>query len=341
MNNKPFVIAGTTINPGERKSLELPAVSLYTQTPMNLPIHVLNGKQKGPRIFVSAAVHGDEVNGVEIIRRLLRHSALRNIKGTLILIPVVNMHGFIALSRYSPDRRDLNRTFPGSKSGSLTARVANLFMEEIVSKCTHGIDLHTGNLHSENLPQIRANVDVPGALFMARAFSAPIILNSKLRDGSMRQAAMELDIPVIVYEGGEALRFNEVAIRIGLRGVLNVLWALKMIKAETLALRKKSKTKISYSSSWVRSPESGIFHQLRLLGTDVDEGEKLAFIADPFSKKETEVFSLTEGVIVGRNTSALVNEGDALFHIARIKGGEDVTTEINELQNYYADNPFD
>lgn len=341
MTNKPFVIAGTTINPGENIKLDLPAASLYTQTPINIPVYVFHGLKKGPRVFITAAIHGDEFNGVEIIRRILQHSALKKIHGTLIAVPICNVHGFITLSRYLPDNRDLNRTFPGSKKGSLTARIANVFMEEIIKHCTHGIDLHTGNYHCENLPQIRTNIDMKNALKMAKAFNVPVVIDAKLRDGSIRQAAAELNIPVILYEAGEALRFNEVAIRIGVRGVLNVLHSLRMIQLSKTSLQKCLKPKIAFSSTWARSPESGILHQVRTLGTDVEKGEKLAFIADPFSNKETDVLSPATGIIIGRNTLPVVNEGDALFHIARMKYNEEVTSQIFELQQYYHDNPFD
>jgi predicted deacylase len=341
MKNKPFMMAGHSISPGEHKILELPIAGLYTQTSIQIPIHVIHGKKKGPCIFITAALHGDEVNGVEIIRRLLRSPALKNINGTLIAVPVANMQGFITLSRYLPDGRDLNRSFPGSKSGSMAARLANLYMEEIIRHCTHGIDLHTGNIHSENLPHIRTNLDVYGTLKMAKAFNVPVIFDAKIRDGSIREAATELDIPVIIYEGGEGLRFNELAIRLGVRGILNVLNAFKMINPQKLFRQKRFHTRVIHSSTWVRSPESGIFYQLRLLGADVQEGEKLGIIADPFSKKETKVFSPAEGIIIGRNTLPLVNEGDALFHIAKLKDGEEVTSQINELHNYYLENPFD
>ncbi|MHB1948011.1 MAG: succinylglutamate desuccinylase/aspartoacylase family protein [Gammaproteobacteria bacterium] len=339
MKNKPFTLAGNITNPGEHKTIEWSAAALYSQTKLNTPIHVINGKERGPRVFVMAAIHGDEINGVEIIRRLLRQPYLKKIHGTLIIIPVANMYGFMTLSRYLPDQRDLNRSFPGSKSGSLAARIAHMYKEEILSQCTHGIDLHTGNIHSENFPHIRANLDVPGALKMARAFDVPVIINAKLLDGSLRQAATELQIPVLTYEGGEALRFNEVAIRVGLRGILNVLHVLGVITLPKSKLKKRIKSKIANASSWVRSPISGILHPFDTLGNDVDEGEKLGVIGNPFEAKETEILAHVEGVIIGRNTLPLVNEGDPLFHIAKIKGAEDMTHELNILKHDSVDNP--
>ena len=186
MTTEPFCINGHNIRPGTRTTIDLPAGRLYTHAPMSIPVHVIRGKRDGPRLFVSAAIHGDEINGVEIIRRLLKLSALRQLRGTVLAVPIVNVHGFINHSRYLPDRRDLNRSFPGSEKGSLAARIAHLFMEEIVTKSTHGIDLHTGAIHRSNLPQIRANLENKETENLAHAFNVPVIISSNLRDGSLR-----------------------------------------------------------------------------------------------------------------------------------------------------------
>ena len=310
MKNTNIEIAGQIIEPGEQIAFDLPAAPLYSQTPVSIPIHIIHGIEKGPRVFLIAAVHGDEINGVEIIHRILSQSSLKKLRGTLIAIPVANVYGFMMLSRYLPDRRDLNRSFPGSKSGSLTARLAHFFMNDIIKTCDYGIDLHTGNVHSENLPHIRANTDLPGAMSLAKAFNVPVILDAKLPDGSIRQATSDLNIPVLLYEGGEALRFNELAIRIGVRGILNVLYKLGMIKGAKMRRDKKIKPKISRYSMWARSPKSGIFHPLRNLGTDVEKGEKLGVISDPFANREDEIFAPIAGIIIGKNTLPLVNEGD-------------------------------
>jgi predicted deacylase len=335
MKNKPFSILDIKISPGERKSIELPAASLYTQTPINIPVHIIHGKEKGPRLFLFAAVHGDEINGVEIIHRLLTHHNLKHLKGTLIAVPVVNVYGFVSLSRYLPDRRDLNRSFPGSKTGSLAARIAHLLMEQIISKCTHGIDLHTGNIHSENLAHIRANLDVPGSKQFAKAFNVPVTLCHKQPDGSVRQAASELNIPILTYEAGEALRFNELAIRIGLKGVFNCMYSLGMLHSLKKPTKKLIKHKIAYSSTWVRSPSSGIMRCFVALGDDIEEGEKLGVIVDPFSKNVTEIFSNMAGIVIGKNTLPLVNEGDALIHIAKVKGKEETAENIDIFERRF------
>ena len=226
-----MVVGTTTIRPGERVTVDLPVADLYTSTSLNMPIKIIRGRQPGPVLFVSAAINGDELNGVEIIRRLLKRKTLRSIRGTLIAIPVVNVHGFLDQSRYLPDRRDLNRSFPGSAKGSIAARLANLFLREIVAKADVGLDLHTGALHRSNLPQIRANLDDTGTLELANAFGAPVVINSNTRDGSLRACAAKRGMPILIYEAGEALRFDETCIRTGLRGILNVMRYMHMLPA--------------------------------------------------------------------------------------------------------------
>ena len=226
-----FVIQGQSVTAGQRSVIDLVLPKLNSHTSLTMPIHVVHGRKDGPRLFVCAAIHGNELNGVEIIRRLLEVKALRRLAGTLVAAPVVNVYGLIHQSRYLPDRRDLNRSFPGSATGSLAARVAHLVLNEIVRHCSHGIDLHTGAIQRTNLPQIRANLDDPETEFLARAFGVPVLLNSTLRDGSLREAAAALGIPMLLYEAGEGLRFDEVPIRAGLTGILNVMRALAMLPA--------------------------------------------------------------------------------------------------------------
>jgi uncharacterized protein len=315
-HDRTLTIGGVAIQPGERRSIDLEVGRLYTHSPTTMPVQVLRGKRPGPVLFVSAAIHGDELNGVEIIRRLMKVPALKRVKGTLITVPIVNLHGFINLSRYFPDRRDLNRSFPGSEKGSLAARVANLFMTEIVSQATHGIDLHTGAMHRGNLPQIRANLDNEETLELARAFGTPAILNSALRDGSLRMAAMDHDIPILLYEAGEALRFDEFAIRGGVEGIVRVMRQLGMLPKT----RKKPPPEpvIARSSSWVRAPQSGLFRAYVALGDRVTRNETvLGVVSDPFGEAEIEVYSPWSGIVIGRLNLPLVNEGDALCHIAR------------------------
>ena len=219
----PFAIADHTVLPGKSLRLEIRIANLTSGTPISLPVVVHHGGKPGPAVWLSAAVHGDELCGVEIIRRVLSQVDARSLSGTLISVPIVNVHGFNTGDRYLPDRRDLNRSFPGSKRGSLASRVANLFMTEVVDRCTVGIDLHTGSDQRENLPQIRADLDDAPTLELAQAFGAPIAIHSRVRDGSLRQAATDSGATVLLYEAGEAGRFSENAIGTGVKGVLRVL----------------------------------------------------------------------------------------------------------------------
>ena len=318
VRNKPITIGEVTIEPGEKKTLDLKVGKLYTHSELTMPVQVWCGKQAGPVLFISAAIHGDELNGVEIIRRLLKVKALRNLKGTLITVPIVNLHGFINHSRYLPDRRDLNRCFPGSTSGSIAGRLAYIFLNEIVKKATHGIDLHTGAINRSNLPQIRADLDNDTVKRMAESFGSPVMLNANLRDGSLRAAAVKKGIPILLYEAGEALRFDEVAIRAGVKGIVNVMRHLEMIPKSRSKSERKIKPVIARSSFWIRAPESGIFRSLVADGTRVEANKTLiGVVSDPFGEVEEEVYSPNGGIVIGQMCMPLVNEGEALFHIAK------------------------
>jgi predicted deacylase len=314
----PLRIAGTEVMPGERRNVRIPVARRLTSGDVEIPACVINGLRPGPRLFVCAALHGDEINGCEIVRRLIRMPVLRRLSGSLIAVPVVNVYGFVAQSRYLPDRRDLNRSFPGSAKGSLASRLADAFVREVVDQSTHGIDLHTGSLHRTNLPQVRATLDSETVGRMARAFGAPVILDTQLREGSLRKAAHERGIPVIVYEAGEALRFEEVPITAGVRGVVSVMRAIGMLPAVRRA-REHREPYVSRGSTWVRAPESGIVVSKLKLGARVGRDQEIASIWDPLGEEDTPILSPMDGVLIGRANLPLANEGDALFHIAGFK----------------------
>jgi predicted deacylase len=299
---------------------------------MTLPVHVVRGAKEGPRLFISAALHGDELNGTEIIRRILKQPALKHLRGTLVAVPIVNVYGLIHHSRYLPDRRDLNRSFPGSVKGSLAARLAHLFMTEIVHKCTHGIDLHTGAIHRSNLPQIRANLDDPETARLAESFGVPVLLNANLRDGSLREAAAEQGIPMLLYEAGEALRFNEVAIRAGVKGVISVMRSMGMLPASRSRRKSRPEPFVARSSTWVRASASGLFRRVCSLGSRVKRGEVLGLIDDPFGGGESEVTATASGIVIGCSEIPLVHEGEALFHIARFEDVREVAGHIESFQ---------
>lgn len=317
---------------GKRTTINIPVAHLHTHTQMTMPVHVVHGKKKGPRLFVSAAIHGDEILGVEIVRRLIKYKNLQRLRGVLVAVPVVNVFGFINHSRYMPDRRDLNRFFPGSGTGSLASRLADIFMSEIVANSTHGIDLHTGSNHRINLPQVRAHLGDPATKDLALSFGAPVVIASNVRDGSLRQAVMEQGIPMLLYEAGEALRFDEVAIRAGIKGILNVMRSLGMLPQEKRT-RKKSESLVAYSTTWIRAPKSGILRIKALLGQEVGRNERVGLIADPFGENEEIITSPANGVVIGRTDLPLVHEGDAVFHIARLdenSQAEPIPVEFHE-----------
>ncbi|TXS96819.1 succinylglutamate desuccinylase/aspartoacylase family protein [Parahaliea maris] len=288
---------------------------MYTHDNLSISVQVVSGKRPGPVMFVCAAIHGDEINGVEIIRRLLKDPQLKRLKGTLIAIPIVNVYGFINHTRYLPDGRDLNRSFPGSTRGSLTGRIAHTFMREIVAHCTYGIDLHTGARHRSNFPQIRANLEDEATLAMTEAFGAPLAIDAKIRDGSLRGAAGDIGVPVLLYESCEALRFDEIYIRAGVKGVLNVMRHLGMLRKSRAKVKKPL---ISRNTFWLRAPESGILRVLVPLGAEVQEGQTIGIIADPLGTSEVDVVAEAPGIVIGRTNLPLVYEGDALFHIASV-----------------------
>ncbi|MDH3631290.1 MAG: succinylglutamate desuccinylase/aspartoacylase family protein [Gammaproteobacteria bacterium] len=321
-------IAGVAIQPGSRQSIDIPLPSFYTHSSVNMPVHVVHGRRPGPVLLVSAAVHGDEINGVEIIRRLLSHKFIDRIKGTLIAIPVINVYGFVSKSRYLPDRRDLNRSFPGSEKGSMAARLAHVLMTQIIPHCSHIIDLHTGAVNRENLPQIRANLQgEPELEALAQAFGVPVILNAKLLEGSFREAAHTNGISVLLYEAGEALRFDEVAIRAGVKGVLQVMRELGM-RAKSKR-QPKSEALVANTTRWVRAAQSGILRSLVATGAKVEIGDLLAYINNPLGENTEELVSPVAGIIIGKTNLPLVFAGEALFNIASYEAVDRVAENID------------
>lgn len=342
--NVAFKIAGQEINPGEHKTLAIPVANMYTHTSVSIPVHVINGKTSGARLFITAAIHGDEINGVEIIRQLLKLKRIKHLRGTLVAVPVVNIFGFLALSRYLPDRRDLNRSFPGNQKGSLAARLAHILLNEVVKRCTHGIDIHTGAIHRTNLPQTRINLETPGSKELAEAFGAPVIINANVRDGSLRQACSELQIPMLVYEGGEALRFDKSAIHHGLRGVLNVMEYLGMLTPacpNPPAKKNLCKPLITHTTTWIRAETGGIVIAFKHLGTQVTKGETLGLIVNPLIQTEKPIIASANGILISKSNLPLVNEGDAIFHIACFKEHSLQTESLTQFSSLEAMLPED
>ncbi|MCV3272385.1 succinylglutamate desuccinylase/aspartoacylase family protein [Roseobacter sinensis] len=317
MPRQPFEIAGQTIRPGSIETVHLPVSSLPDHTPVSLSVQVHHGRREGPVMFVSAAVHGDEVIGVEIVRRLLRAPQLKSLRGTLLVVPVVNSFGFLNRSRYLPDRRDLNRCFPGHRSGSLGARLAHIFLNEVVQRCEVGIDLHSAAIHRTNLPQIRISPGDRPTREMAMTFGAPVVLSSPLRDGSLRAEAAQHGTSVLLYEAGEGLRFDEMAVRAGVAGILRVMRGLAMLPARSVA-PAKARPYLCESSTWLRAPVGGLLRTFRAEGELVQPGDLLATISDPFGGAETDLQAPSPGILIGRAILPVVNEGDAIFHLAAL-----------------------
>jgi uncharacterized protein len=318
----PFEIGSELVAPGTRRLVDLPVSKLSNHTPVTLPVHVLHGLRPGPTMFVSAAIHGDELNGVEIVRRMLRTIRPEHVSGTLLCVPVVNTYGFLARSRYMPDRRDLNRSFPGSPDGSLAARLASLFLNEVALRCQIGIDLHTAAVHRVNLPQIRADfVKRPRSKELAEAFGTQVVMNSPERTGSLRKAAREAGVDVLVYEGGEGLRFDEASIEAAYGGIVNVMLHTGMLElpdgVDPSSRNPNARPPLfTNMAKWVRAADGGVFRPRKKLGEAVSQNDLLGWIANPYEDTETEVRSPVRGIIVGMTTLPIANMGDALYHVA-------------------------
>lgn len=316
---EPFAIGGDEVAPGRRRRLEIPVARLPTGTWVSLPVEVLHGRRPGPRVWINGAIHGDEVNGVAVVRRVMGRLRASRLCGTVIGVPVVNVFGFITLDRYLPDRRDLNRSFPGSPRGSMAAQLAHLFFTEVVARCDLGIDLHSGSNFRENLPQIRGDFTDPVTRRLAAAFGAPVMLHSALRRGSLREAATSRGKQVLLYEAGEALRYDERYVHMGERGVLRVLTAVGAWSDPVEP--PKRPTLESRQSIWGRASRSGLLEIDVELGQQVAQRQELGRIYNTFGNEHSTVRAPEEGIVIALSRAAHVNRGEAVVHIARADGG--------------------
>lgn len=278
-----------------------------------MPVVVINGKHPGPTVWLSGAIHGDELNGVEVVRRVLPRIDQRTLRGAIIAVPVVNVFGFVEQSRYLPDGRDLNRSFPGSPRGSMASQLAALFMKEVVMQCDLGIDLHTAAAHRTNVPQIRAYLDDEATLELARAFGAPFIVDARLRDGSVRAAATKKGIKVLLYEAGQIHRFDEGAVETGVNGVLRVLEAMDMGTWETPSFLTPIEVR---STRWVRARRSGLMQLDVELSDEVTKGDVIGSISDALGNRSARITAPSSGHVIAFNQNPLVSQGDALVHLA-------------------------
>lgn len=310
----PFEIDGVSAPPGKLTRVELEIARLPTGMGLSLPVGVLHGRHAGPVIWISGAIHGDELIGVPIVRHVLNRIDPNDVSGTVLAVPVINVWGLLRESRYLPDRRDLNRSFPGSRRGSTASQLARLFMTEIVARCEVGIDLHTASDGRTNLPQIRCDLDDPETRRLAREFGAPVLLHARLRDGSLRAAATQSGKRVLLYEAGEAKRFNAEAIDLGVGGVMRVMKALGMVEYGVEAPERAPR--LFRQSSWVRARRTGFCEMMVRLGDEVAAGEGIATLFDALGRDRTVVRANRAGIVVGQVTSALVHRGEAIAHIA-------------------------
>ena len=336
IKNQPFEFANHTILPGTRLNCQLEIAKLYTHSPLSVSVEVLHGKYPGPVLLINAAIHGDELNGVEITRQVIAKIDLAKLHGTLIAVPVVNVFGFIHKSRYLPDRRDLNRCFPGKETGSIAGRMAYHYFNQVVCKASHVIDLHTAAIYRTNLPQIRANLANEKAKAMAFAFGTPVVVDASLRDGSLRAAAEEVNIPVITLEAGEALRLDPHAIASGVDGVIKVMRHLEMIRIGKS--KKQHVPMVPKASQWIRADSDGLLRSHVALGEMVTKKQIIATISDPAGTDETFVYATQGGIIIGQQTLPLVNEGDAIFHIAFF---DEPDTLVEEQVETYLDDTME
>jgi predicted deacylase len=310
-----FEIGATAIAAGSRKTVNLHVSVLSNQTPISLPVHVVHGREPGPVLFLSGVIHGDEIMGVEVARRLLADPSLEDLRGTFLAVPIVNAYGMISHSRYMPDRRDLNRSFPGSDHGSLASVLADLFMREVVQRAQYGIDIHSAALHRTNLPQIRISPGDDELMMLALAFGAPVVLVSKLRERSLRQCALERGVRVLVFEGGEALRFDEAAVDVAVAGTLRIMRRIGMLEGGQGT--DAGTPTVSHASYWLRAPEGGIFRTRFRTGNWVEAAESIGVISNPTGEEETPIIAAAAGIIIGQSRLPVVNRGDALFHVAK------------------------
>jgi hypothetical protein len=312
---KAFTICGVHVYPGETREVDLQVSELYTTRPVTIPVRVVRGWADGPRLFVTAAVHGDEINGTEIIRELVYDVNLSTLRGALVCVPVVNLYGFLNRSRYLPDRRDLNRSFPGRPRGTLATRLAHKVFTEIVRRCQYGIDLHTASAHKINLPHVRADLRSGKARKLALAFGTEIVIDSRAGRGSLRAAAHARGIPVIAYEGGEPLRFDRPVVERGLEGILNVMSALGMID------RPRSKPRfqiLARRRTWVRADRGGILDLQARPGDLVRQGEEIGVKTNPFGRERHALAAPFAGLVVGATTLPSVSPGDAVVQIVKL-----------------------
>ena len=321
MDKDVFSLLGKTIERGQTLQLNLDIARLHTRTAIEVPIIVSRGVKPGPVILLNAGIHGDEVNGVEIVRQIVAKNYHVPEAGTVVCIPVLNVFGFLHKTREFPDGRDLNRMFPGSKEGSLASRFAYYLMKEILPKVEYCIDYHTGASSRFNYTHLRIEGKKAKSIELANVFGAPYILLSKELPKSFRSEANKIGVGVLLFEGGKSLDLDRAVTKVGVNGALRVMHHLGIRDfSKELSQEKFSEPITLNNSTWMRARHSGMFRTLVKIGTNIKKGTVLGTISDPFGDFEKKVISKHDGVIICSNHSPLVHQGDAIFHIAFNKG---------------------
>jgi len=309
---KEIVIDGKKILPGEHAQINALIARLPTRTPINIPIFVARAKKDGPTLLVMAGMHGDETNGIEILRRFIASKAYMPKVGAVIAIPIFNVYGFINNSRALPDGKDLNRSFPGSKTGSLASRIAHFMTTEILPQIDFGLDFHTGGASRTNYPQIRAAFELKNEMELAQAFAAPILMKSPFLEKSFRKTAAKSGKPILVFEGGETLRLRKQAVDAGYNGILRVMHYLKMREDSPAANEKPI---FIIESVWLRAKYAGMFHLSVRNGSRIEKKQVIGYITGPYGQFEHKIVAPHAGIIIGLNNFPVINMGDALVHI--------------------------
>lgn len=323
--SKDIVILNERIAPGESRTIDFSIAKLFTTTKVEIPIIVERSKNPGPTVLITAGIHGDEVNGVEVVRQIIARKINKPKAGSIICIPILNVFGFLNRDRFYPDGRDLNRVFPGSKSGSLASRVAYHFSKKILPYADYCFDFHTGGASRFNAPQIRIHEGNEDLLDLARVFNTPFTVFSKTIDKSYRGLCIKKNIPHLLFEGGKSNDINENIAKEGVDGVLRVLSHLGMLPDKTRVPKAETNTVVVEKSRWIRAQRSGLLHVKTTCSKLVEKGELLALITDPYGKMRVRITAPETGYILNVNQSPIVNQGDAVFHISTItSNGEDL-----------------
>lgn len=315
MEMNPIVLFGQSVLPGESKTIDVEIAKMHTATKLKIPVIIERSKKEGPVVLCCAGLHGDEINGTEIVRQLIVQKINKPTRGTVICIPIINIFGFVNKSREFPDGRDLNRVFPGSKTGSLASRFAHFLVHEVIPQIDYVIDFHAGGASRFNAPQIRIIPHDNELKKLATVFNAPFTLYSKNIQGSFRSTCTKYGVKMLLFEGGKSIDLNHSITNEGIEGTKRFLKFLKML-SEKHSLSINEKSIFIEKSNWIRAHFSGMFIGLKKIGSFVEKGEILATISDPFGKMEHKVKAPNDGFLINVNESPIVYQGDAIFHIS-------------------------